>query len=37
MDALYLDYNATTPTDPQVRNAIKASVDDDWANPCSGK
>ena len=37
MDTLYLDYNATTPLDPQVRKAIKISIDDDWANPSSGK
>ena len=36
-DVLYLDYNATTPLDPEVRKAIKRSIDDDWANPSSGK
>ena len=36
-DSIYLDYNATTPLDPEVRRAIKASIDEDWANPSSGK
>ena len=36
-ERLYLDYNATTPLDPEVRKAIKVSVDEDWANPSSGK
>ena len=36
-ERLYLDYNATTPLDPEVREAIKVSVDEDWANPSSGK
>jgi cysteine sulfinate desulfinase/cysteine desulfurase-like protein len=31
-----LDYNATTPLDPEVRKAIKRSIDEDWANPSSG-
>ena len=36
-NVLYLDYNATTPLDPEVRKAIKRSIDEDWANPSSGK
>ena len=36
-DSIYLDYNATTPLDPEVRRAIKGSIDEDWANPSSGK
>ena len=35
-DSVYLDYNATTPLDPEVGKAIKQSIDDDWANPSSG-
>ena len=36
-DVLYMDYNATTPLDPEVRKAMKRSIDEDWANPSSGK
>ena len=36
LNVLYMDYNATTPLDPEVRKAIKRSVDEDWANPSSG-
>ena len=36
-ERLYLDYNATTPLDPEVRKAIKVSIDEDWGNPSSGK
>ena len=36
-ERLYMDYNATTPLDPEVRKAIKVSVDEDWGNPSSGK
>ena len=36
-ERLYMDYNATTPLDPEVRKAIKVSIDEDWGNPSSGK
>ena len=36
-ERVYLDYNATTPLDPEVRKAIKVSIDEDWGNPSSGK
>ena len=36
-ERVYLDYNATTPLDPEVRKAIKRSIDEDWGNPSSGK
>ena len=36
-EGVYLDYNATTPLDPEVRKAIKVSINEDWGNPSSGK
>ena len=33
---VYLDYNATTPLDPEVLEAITHSLKNDWANPNSG-
>ena len=36
-ERVYMDYNATTPLDPEVRKAIKVSIDEDWGNPSSGK
>ncbi len=32
---VYLDYNATTPPDPEVRAAMLAGFDEAWANPSS--
>ena len=32
---IYLDYNATTPLDPQVRAAMMPLLDEVWANPSS--
>ncbi len=32
---VYFDYNATTPTDPQVREAFLRAWDRSWANPSS--
>jgi cysteine desulfurase len=32
---IYFDYNATTPLDPQVREAMLRFLDDVWANPSS--
>ncbi|KHJ98021.1 hypothetical protein OESDEN_02005 [Oesophagostomum dentatum] len=34
-EPVYLDYNATTPLDPTVKNAITAGLEL-WANPASG-
>ena len=36
MNALYLDYNATTPIDPQVAAAMLPYVHDYFGNPSSG-
>ena len=33
---VYLDYNATTPLDPEVLLAITHSLKEDWGNPSSG-
>lgn len=33
MNAIYLDYNSTTPIDPQVRAAIMPYLDDEFGNP----
>ena len=33
--SIYLDYNATTPIDPAVRNAMLPFLDDVWGNPSS--
>lgn len=35
MRTIYLDYNATTPLDPQVRAAMLPFLEDVWANPSS--
>lgn len=32
---IYLDYNATTPPDPQVREAMRLFLDEIWGNPSS--
>lgn len=32
---VYLDYNATTPLDPEVRAVMVASLDEAWGNPSS--
>src|ERR1043166_5884451 len=32
---IYFDYNATTPLDPQVREAMMPFLDDVWGNPSS--
>jgi cysteine desulfurase len=36
MPPIYLDYNATTPVDPQVADAVAAALRDLWGNPSSG-
>lgn len=36
MSSVYLDYNATTPIDPEVAEAISKSLKEDWGNPSSG-
>jgi cysteine desulfurase len=33
--AVYLDYNAATPPDASVIEAIKNSLEDTWGNPSS--
>ncbi len=35
MEPIYLDYNATTPVAPEVRDAVCASLDAHWGNPSS--
>ena len=35
MAAVYLDYNATTPLDPTVLEAITDSLRNLWGNPSS--
>src|SRR3974390_1862896 len=35
MRTVYFDYNATTPLDPQVREAMRPFVDEVWGNPSS--
>lgn len=35
MASIYFDYNATTPLDPAVRNAMLPFLDDVWGNPSS--
>lgn len=35
MAEVYLDYNATTPLDPTVLEAISHSLRDLWSNPSS--
>jgi cysteine desulfurase len=32
---IYFDYNATTPLDPWVRNAMFPFLDEVWGNPSS--
>ena len=36
MSSVYLDYNATTPVDSEVVDAISKSLKEDWGNPSSG-
>jgi cysteine desulfurase len=36
MPPIYLDYNATTPVDPRVADAISAALHELWGNPSSG-
>jgi len=33
--AIYLDYNATTPLDKSVVEAISSSCEENWGNPSS--
>src|SRR4051812_14543482 len=35
MRTIYFDYNATTPLDPAVRNAMLPYMDQVWGNPSS--
>ncbi|MCX6922208.1 MAG: aminotransferase class V-fold PLP-dependent enzyme, partial [Verrucomicrobia bacterium] len=35
MRTIYLDYNATTPLDPQVREAMRPFLSELWGNPSS--
>ena len=35
MRTIYLDYNATTPLDPAVREAMQPALEADWGNPSS--
>ena len=35
MDTVYLDYNATTPLDPVVREAMLPFLEEVWGNPSS--
>ena len=35
MQTVYFDYNATTPLDPQVREAMLPFLDEVWGNPSS--
>src|SRR5436190_17886383 len=35
MRSIYFDYNATTPLDPQVREAMLPFLDEIWGNPSS--
>ncbi|SVD85347.1 uncharacterized protein METZ01_LOCUS438201, partial [marine metagenome] len=32
---IYLDYNATTPLDSEVKKVMMAALDEDWGNPSS--
>ena len=34
-DKIYLDFNATTPLDPQVVDSISSALVSAWANPSS--
>ena len=33
MRTIYLDYNATTPLDSEVKKVMMAALDEDWGNP----
>ncbi|HXS68443.1 MAG TPA: aminotransferase class V-fold PLP-dependent enzyme, partial [Candidatus Polarisedimenticolia bacterium] len=35
MRSIYFDYNATTPLDPQVREAMMPFLGEVWGNPSS--
>ncbi|MGZ4963101.1 MAG: aminotransferase class V-fold PLP-dependent enzyme, partial [Limisphaerales bacterium] len=35
MKTIYFDYNATTPLDPKVREAMLPYFDEVWGNPSS--
>ena len=35
MRTIYLDYNATTPLDSEVKKVMMAALDEDWGNPSS--
>ena len=35
MRTIYLDYNATTPLDSEVKKVVMAALDEDWGNPSS--
>nr|XP_061834611.1 selenocysteine lyase-like [Nerophis lumbriciformis]XP_061834612.1 selenocysteine lyase-like [Nerophis lumbriciformis] len=35
-DRIYMDYNATTPLEPEVMQAICEALQDAWGNPSSG-
>lgn len=35
LDKIYMDYNATTPLDPEVIKAISEALHDAWGNPSS--
>ena len=35
MRSIYFDYNATTPLDPDVRDAMMPFLDELWGNPSS--
>ncbi len=36
MDGIYIDYNATTPVDPRVAEAMRPFLAGGWGNPSSG-
>ncbi|XP_070765274.1 selenocysteine lyase [Enoplosus armatus] len=36
LDRIYMDYNATTPLEPEVIQAIFEALQDAWGNPSSG-
>ena len=35
MRTIYLDYNATTPLDSEVKKVMMTALDEDWGNPSS--
>ena len=35
MRTIYLDYNATTPLDSEVKKVMMAALEEDWGNPSS--